>query len=350
MNVKYLLYFFIVFVSVSCSDDNEITDNTPEEQEEINPMASYTPLTLRSNREKKDLLGKGYDFTGSFINYSSTREQVIDIVKFEAELNNLIYESSTTESSNYTVSGTTAWQYSKSLTNCTDDDYLNLIPNNIAAYTGTFLDNETLSINRNDSAKYSFASVHFYFILKTFKLAKYDELNLYLTEAFKNDLKTLSTDLFIQKYGTHVILHYSIGARLDLIYRSKVTSVPENIYYANPIVQAGLRHTVNKIGYWINGPIDPPDETDIKKNKTPILYVENQGGDNSLIPCGTYNLQKQYPTINIPAWMQSLSENNAALIEMNLSGQIPIYDLIVDEQKKFEIKIAVEKYIMKRQQ
>lgn len=333
---------------MACSEDTP--DNPPEEQEEINSMAAYTSLPARINKEKKDLLGKGYDFTDAFMNYQSTREQVVDIAKYKEDNENRIYPNDGTEGSNYTISGATAWRYSKSLTNKTNDDYLNPLPDNIALYTGTILENESFK-NNSDSPEYSFASVHFYHRLSNYKIGDTATgISPYLTETFKNDLQNLSSEQIIEKYGTHIICNYSIGARLDLIYRSKIKQEDSgNDYFTENIMESGLRNTVNKMGYWINGPIDPPTEEDVKKNKTPILYIENQGGDNNLIACGTYNLQKEYPKININNWLASLSKENAALIDLPIHSQIPIYDLITDKQKKAEIKSEIEKYIAKRQ-
>lgn len=275
MKIKCFIYLFITLGFIACSDDTlDSPQNLQEEQEEINPIAAYTPLPERINKEKIDLLGKGYDFTGTFINYKSTREQIIDIAKYKEDNEGRIYPSNGTESSNYTISGATAWQYSKSLTSKTNDAYWNPLPDNIALYTETILDNESFKNNSN-SPKYSFASVHFYYRLSNYKIADTATgISPYLTEAFKNDLRNLSSKQIIEKYGTHVICNYSIGARLDLIYRSKIKQEDSNYnYYTENIVESGLRNTVNKMGYWINGPIDPPKEENVKKNKTPILYV-----------------------------------------------------------------------------
>lgn len=135
MKIKYTKYFIFVFGFISCSDNNEIIDNTVEEQEEINPLKPHTPLTEKSKKEKKDLLEKGYDFTGILINFQSAREQVIDIIRFEAETKNRILYSGTTESSNYSAVKVTASQYLKSLTNKTNDNYWNPIPNKSVTIT-----------------------------------------------------------------------------------------------------------------------------------------------------------------------------------------------------------------------
>lgn len=348
MKIKCFIYLFITLGFIACSDDTSY--NQPKEQDEINSIAAYTPLPTRVNKEQKDLLGKGYDFTGAYVNYQSTREQVIDITKYKAENEGTVYNQNTSEGSNYTVSGATAWQYSKSLTSKTNNSYWTPLADSIALFTGSILDNESLK-NIPNAPQYSFASIHFYHILKTNIIGDTSiNISRYLTETFKDDLQNLSGEQIIEKYGTHIICYYSIGARLDLIYRSKVKQEHfSNDYYTEKIVQSGLRNTINKIGYWSNGPVDPPTEEDIKKNQTPILYVENQGGDNSLIACGTYNLQKEYPKINIDTWFASLSEENAALIELPFHKQIPIYELITDKQKKAEVKSKIEKYIIKRQ-
>ncbi|WP_416822461.1 hypothetical protein [Dysgonomonas sp.] len=123
----------------------------------------------------------------------------------------------------------------------------------------------------------------------------------------------------------------------------------DGTYYTEQYVEDGIRHTVRSIGYWPNGPGNPPDENNVKLNGIPILYIENHGGDNSLIPSGVYNLQKQYPQLNINKWFQSLTEDNTALVDLNLDKLIPIYELVTDELKKTELQNAIEKYIKDRQ-
>ncbi|GAB6123952.1 MACPF domain-containing protein [Dysgonomonas termitidis] len=356
INALLLCCLFLFFTGCS-NDDDLIVDEPEEKQEEVNPMDAFTPLKSKSATNKKDLLGKGYDYTGSYASDLSVKESIIDMEKYLAEESGRYYKMGCFESSNFTVSGSTAWRYTKHLTNISNDSYWNLIPDNIAAFSGVILDNEML-YNKKDENKedYSFASIHYYYYwyrhsLNTGPKYLYD----YLTTDFTNDLTSLPSNKIIEKYGTHIIIEYVTGMRLDLIYRSKVDKSgyvsPEydGTYYTEQYVEDGIRHTVRSIGYWPNGPGNPPDENNVKLNGIPILYIENHGGDNSLIPSGVYNLQKQYPQLNINKWFQSLTEDNTALVDLNLDKLIPIYELVTDELKKTELQNAIEKYIKDRQ-
>lgn len=353
-----LLSVLISFALFSCSNDDEHNQQpeSPKKEAEINPMDAYTPLE-KTSLNKKDVLGKGYDFTGSYLTDASVKELIIDIDRYIADEPNRYYQMGGTESSNYTKSGADAWEYTKRLTNYANDSYWNPIPDDISAFSGIILDNNLLyNENVGDLKNFSFASTHFYFHWYRYYLnTDYTELYDYLSDSFKDDLNLLFYDKIIDKYGTHLITSYTTGLRLDLIYRSKIDrssyTTPEydGSYYTEKYVDAGLRHTIRKIGYWPNGPMNPPEDKDVQRNEIPILYVENHGGDNSLIPSGVYNLQKEYPVININKWMDSKTEENLALVELNLNKLIPIYNLVKDQDKRLKLKDAVDNYIKERQ-
>lgn len=356
INALILCCLFLSFTG--CSNSDDFTVDVPEEkQEEVNPMDAFTPLKSKPITNKKDLLGKGYDYTGSYASDISVRENVLDIDKFLNEKPERYDKMESTQSSNFTVSGANAWRYTKHLTNISNDSYWNPIPDNINAFSGFILDNEMLYNKDDKNAKdYSFASIHYYFHNGKYALnARPDDLFDYLTVDFRNDITSLSANKIIEKYGTHVIGEYIKGMRLDLIYKSKIDksgyTTPEydGISYTEEYIEDGIRHTLRSIGYWPNGPGNPPDENNVKLNGIPILYIENHGGDNSLIPSGVYNLQKQYPQLNINKWFQSLTEDNAALVDLNLDKLIPIYELVTDDLKKTELQNAIEKYIKDRQ-
>jgi len=356
MKIIHAFFLFVLMLCFTgCSDSDEQFDgpeNPPEKQEEINPMDAYTPLKSKSNPNKKNLLGKGYDFTGSYLTDAAVKDvSIIDIEKYIEDNPGRYFVMGLFESSNYSVLGADAWEYTKRLTNKSDDYYNGSIPENISAFSGSILDNEML-YDENNLKDFAFASTHFYYyrhIHRLNPLALYYSKD-YLSESFKVDLSSLPSKKIIEKYGTHIITSYITGIRLDLIYRSKVEKSDYSTYYTERYVEAGLRNTINKMGYWANGAIDPPADDNVKRNGIPILYIENHGGENSLIPSGVYNLQKGYPKIDIKKWFQESEEEEDALVDLNLDSHlIPIYELIRDEEKQKELKEAVDKYIEERQ-
>ena len=352
INTLLLASLFLFFFFTGCSDDDAITP-PDDKQEEINPMEAYIPLKSKPAANKKDLLGKGYDYTGAYASDSYVRESIIDFEKYKNDSQFGYSESGCFTWSNFTASGYNAWNYTKQLTTLSNDSYWNPIPDNMVAFSGSILDNEMLYNKDNENLKdYSFASTHYYhYLYQYFFLDVYDELKEFLSDNFKNDLTLLSANEIIEKYGTHMIHTYTTGSRLDFTYRSKIdkSDLPSDANSNDYYIWAGLNHTMRKMGYRPNGPGDSPSEDVVKRNEVPILYIENHGGDNWLIPSGTYNLQKGYPRVDIYKWEESLTEENAALVELKLEDLVPIYELVTDDSKKAEIQEAVEKYIRSRQ-
>ncbi len=353
---KTIIFLFIGMSILSCSNEENIKEFESEEPIEINPMDAYIPLNTKPAKNKENFLGKGYDYTGMYSNDYSTKNAIIDLDKYLTDSPGAYDASFTTESSNYSIIAANANIYTKKLTNHSNDNYWNPIPDNMNAFSGFILDNSMI-YNKNEKLEdFSFASTHFYFIKDRHKLnGRSIDLQKYLSTSFKTDLAALSAKELIEKYGTHIITSYNMGLRLDILYKSKInkssyTSAEyDGQYYTEKYVEAGLRYTINKMGYWANGAINPPESKDVERNAVPVLYVENHGGDNNLIPSGIYNLQKGYPQINISKWFNSNTDENTALIDIDLDRLIPIYEIITDENKREEVKLSVEKHIELRQ-
>lgn len=339
---------FLGFMNCS-SEDEPIVEVFPKKPTEINPLEAYIPLKKKTTADSENLLGKGYDFTGAFISDASVRELIIDVDKFIIDNPERYYRINYFISSGYSRSGPNAQIYAKSLTSMSNDNYWNPIPDSISAFTGTILDNKLLCPTDN-LLDFSFASDHLYSYKYRYSLNTHsDYLFDYLTDTFKADLELLTSAEIIEKYGTHILLEYIVGLRLDLIYRSKIPDASKSPYHAEECVEAGLKDTMLKMHYWSYQFFPEPNQGDVELNGIPILYVENHGGDNSLIPSGTYNLQKGYPRIDVNKWLESGSKENFALVNLYLDKQYPIYELIKDSKKKAELKQAIDKYIEDRQ-
>lgn len=356
--INLLLLSFLSMSIISCSDDDSNGNEEIEKPVEINPMKAYTPLKSKPKSNKKDFLGSGYDYTGSYTNDYAARERVIDLDRFVTDHPLAYDQGKATMGSNYSMIGSNAWNYTKKLTNHANDYYRNPIPYSISAFSGTIIDNPMLNNRMENLKDFSFASVHFFFVTNLDRLFAFShELHDYLSAEFKADLENLSSDKIIEKYGTHIITSYYTGLRLDMIYRSKIDISHYAIYdpeyngrsEKEKCVEAGLRHTIDKIENWANEDVSIPLDKNLKMNGIPVLYIENHGGDNTLIPSGTYNLQKGYPKINISEWLKSVTDDNKALIGLELDRLIPIYELIKEVTKREELEKAINKYIEMRQ-
>lgn len=359
ISAYFILFAFSGISLISCSNDEDTKDTHQEVPTEINPMDAYTPLIKTSKPNNELLLGRGYDYTGTYATHTSVKEAVIDLNKLLTDQPYDYYPKINTINSSYFIIEADAQHYTKRLTAKASNHKWDSPPIEMSAFSGAILDNQML-FNKDINLKdFSFASAHYYYYRNEHNLlTSTSELQNYLSKSFNDDLISLPIDNIIKKYGTHLITSYTMGLRLDMIYRSKIDitnyimpgSEDDGQYFKKNFVEAGLRHTINSIGYWGIGEIRPdPTDKDVKMNGIPVLYMENHGGDNKFIPSGIYNLQKGYPKINIYEWFNSMTEENTTLVDLNLEWAIPIYELIKDETKKEELKVGIEEYIKARQ-
>lgn len=343
MKKNYLTLLAVLFSLsfIHCSDDEK------DEVEEINPMNAFTPL-LKPNIEYGNRIGYGYDFTATYINGRAIKKQVVDIEKYIEKYADRIMIDLPETYTSFSFEANQNWEYTKMMTEAASD-YTDIPTlSGMYAFSGTILDNETLYKNEKDLSEYQYASAHVYFSRRRYFLGD-DASSLldYITDEFKDDLNKLTAEDLITKYGTHVLKEYTLGARIDFIYKTKIDKKEKDRFAQ--ILEAGLRNTVvQQMGIWINGRIEI-DRSDVKKNKTPVLFMENQGGNDNLCPSGTYNLQKQYPKFDINKWIESINETNEALIDLSLRRLIPLSDFISDTEKKTEVESAIKKYIQDRQ-
>lgn len=82
-----------------------------------------------------------------------------------------------------------------------------------------------------------------------------------------------------------------------------------------------------------------------KKNEEWTLFVQSHGGKGINT---TYTPTNGVPAIDLGAWQNSITPQNAALVDIAWDKAIPIYELILDPNKKEQIKQATFKYIEKK--
>jgi len=364
-----ILVFFINLTS--CSDDNDgkgKDDDYPTFpqagwKDEVNPLPEYTALN-RTAPESRNLLGNGYDITGDYLNCTATRNAVFDIQRYVDDNRGESLVPDATAGGSYMHFDEKVAGYLKQLSyglilNFGDmSKSYNNVFENVHAFSGLFLENDILKPGIKDFDEYSYASGHVYYVLEDhYFILDSRYLSSYLTQSFQDDLKELSGEEIIKKYGTHIITRYLTGGRLDMLYRCKVRGYDDFTYRGELIslrkereekVTDGLSHITRKMGFTDFGGGDITDK-DVETNVAPILYIVNYGGDNGSIKSGVYNLQKTTPEIDLEKWIGSINQENSTLIKLNIEDLIPIYELIEDSEKKAEIKQASEKYIESRQ-
>lgn len=355
MKILNLALVFLLLPGISgCSSDEKI-EEAPlvQEPEEINPMEYYTPLTEKPVVKRQDFRGCGYDCTGYYVSSLSVRDAVFDMERYKRDNKDRVINSYKSSRGGFDMAGSTAWDYIKDLSGTFERKAFNVfditIPDGVVYFGGTLLDNNTFYRGGENLDEYSFASTHTYYIMSSYNINdEVDRLSGYLTDSFARDVHSLSAAQLISKYGTHVIRHYRVGGRIDLIYQSKVKEKnADNRYDAMRIAEAGLRHTTNKIGFWTYSIVEPPADEEVLKNKVPVLYARTHGGVPATFASGTYNLQKGYPRLDSDDFYKSLTPENADLVEINCLT--PLDEFISDSPKKQEVKAAIAEYVSQKQ-
>lgn len=333
--MKNLFFFFFLLCLVGCTNDEDIIEPLIDNNRDIS--------TRMPGDGEWDALGFGYDIMGSYLAPMSIKNSVLDIEKLYAERKNLFYINNTT-------SGYTSYKYSsdskeylKELTKETK----NTITPGFSVFSGTFSVNRYLKTEDSYSGKYSFASCDVVKnVRRVYLSADLSVLKNYLNPEFVNDVQNLPVDRIIERYGTHVLTDFTIGGRMNLLYKSAIHTMGSK-ETKRTIVEAGINLVTKKINIAAdNSTTDEKIERYSNENLSKELYLEYYGGEGS---GASYNLENGIPNINVHSWESSVNRNNAALTRVEWEKAYPIYEFVTDLTKRNELKLAYENYIKKNQ-
>jgi len=301
-----------------------------------------------------DLLGYGYDITGElFASANASDAAIIDVAAFNSAYPNRINTPTDTYGYYAVYTGATATDYMKDVN--TKETY-GLTASAGEKEKNTFASGNFSKTNENQStytynSRYSYASFESRVRIKSINFtedATLDLLRNYLTPLFVANLSAYSADALVERYGTHVLLGISLGGRLKYDYKGAVVkeTTAERKVRA---VKAGFSIGVDKIfGISLSSDVSTEEKTTISNETTEKAFVGTYyGGTNSGTSFSTDAAGNTSQTVNLAGWQQSITVNNATLIDINKS--IPIYELITDPIKKEQVKTAVEKYINDRE-
>lgn len=327
---KLLLLCFIILLS--CNDETFVENSSQQ--------STNSPLTRFGGDNIYDVLGMSYDATESYLSDIAVRLPVINLSNIEVDR---IITSTASGSNGGFYYGANSEEYVKDIVKKTS----------VSSGASSSLFGGTLSITNNLNSKYSYSSQYSFashdevFRIKYLRLnADISLLKQNLIHTFLEDLNNYSPEQFIKSYGTHVLCDVSIGGRLNIIYRSIIYK-ENSTTMKTKIVKSGLNATIPKI-IKFNASTDSEitvTESDTKKNENWSLFVQSFGGKaiNS-----TYTASSSVPTIDLGAWQNSITLNNAALVNIGWDKAIPIYELITDPIKKELVKQAMTEYIEKK--
>lgn len=317
-----------------------------------NDIALSNTLITRSTNEY-DVLGRGYDVTGDYLNPLSVRNQVVDIEKYKRDYPNRMVQNEKSFGYDQLFYGYSALDYVRTMTNetkvnsntnigQTDDEGKEI------KFTKSITNNTLFKSEYSYSSKYSFASIdairHRKYIYINDEI---DRISQYLSDEFMEDLNRLSTEKLIERYGTHVLTDFIIGGRYRILFRSVITKECDNTT-KRQIVKSGFTATLSNIGFTAN--IENSNQIDnslAKENHRKELYVSFFGGNGT---CLKYDLEKGMPTtIDIAAWEKEVSIENANLTTINWKYTSPLYVFISDPIKKEKVKAGILEYLKKAQ-
>lgn len=339
----------LILFFCACSKDVEFDNKRPEGTTSKNIETRY------AGDKEWDVLGYGFDITGNYL--GEPLLPVIDLDRFYASHPNLLEKNFGTESESLITYGENYQYYMKELVrssgiNLGSSQYgYNAGETAKKGITGLFSGN--ISSNKNFTKKsertseFAFVSAEVTTKIKAVKfnpLISVETLRNYLREEFVAFSQTASPDDFIKAYGTHILLDVELGGRMQLIFRSKV-STTETTASKVRIVKAGFgAKIISSFGINIAGDFENQTNiTEIEKNKEFVFHTKTYGGskavDITIIPGSAT------PSISFSNWQNSVSESNCRLVNINWDHVIPIYKFISNPSRQQLIKQAAEKYI-----
>lgn len=341
----------VLFVS-SCSDENTTL------------MDSYVSPSLRvAGDGEVEVLGYGYDITDDFLGETATKMEVVDVKAFKKSkdghrfsnpfvgiIRQREFYGSTSEeyindiikSSNY--KGSIAYQATANAE--TKSTPTNPITN--ASFSGGITKGSTSKYSY--SSKYSFGRGDVIKKQRQYTLdRKPNELTNYLTISFKEDLRLLSADAIVVKYGTHVLLDITVGGMYTASYKSAIVETSSSVTKTKA-VEAGIKLGFKGVGLDFSTSQTTTETNTYNSNNTDWkCVIDCWGGDNNGVSTTISPTEPPKITFNWGSWTKSVDDTHSRLVDVNWNAAYPIYDFIVDVTKKAQIKGAVEKYIKSKQ-
>ncbi len=167
--------------------------------------------------------------------------------------------------------------------------------------------------------------------------------NNYLTENFKSDIANLAPAAIVEKYGTHVLTNITLGAKFQVGYRTQTTNSNRK-----EAVKAGISFSALFKIFGMNVDINY-SQSEATTNFDQTVFYRTIGGDGSKGLIGELNLDNSPPKLSIANWQSTCTPTNAALIDIDQNGLIPLEELITDASKKAAVKAYINQYLIDNQ-
>jgi len=332
------ILFLLVFACASCSDDDN--NNPADHGSQDSPYKTGKDLSTTTQvrwenkgiEDKYYMLGYGYDVTGKYAHPASVRNRVIDIDKFAEEDESRINKSWTTSSS-------PIFQMEGSAEKCRAEmaSKVGFSDKETAKYRNLFRDT-FISPFKNDTSftdlEYHYASISQINIVCFMEYIEEHFDMKHLSDEFKSDLQSKTSEEIINIYGTHVLKNIVMGEKINYLYRHTIS-----------IDNPGSRWFLFKIhSHFIPGPGMWDDKPEVATPLKENLYVEVVDAMHPkawMIDITNYTGER----IVFEGW-NNITDDNQTLVDFRKKNcLVPIYELVDDTQKKEELREAFEKYL-----
>ena len=318
------------------TNDNNLEieiDEVPKVEISVSSLNNTPNSTDQEDDATYSFLGYGYDITDKYASAGSVRGRVIDMPLFVANNSNAFVRLNSTMGFSMTVNGISAKDFSSKLSEKYDaSNGLNVFKSTLV---GSFPENDALS------KKYGYGYFSDIFIRRLLRIQRLKGINS-LTATFTEDVKTLTAEQLVKKYGTHILIGIQIGSRINAIYQSEVPDNSER----KLAVSEGFHYAIKKVIGLFTGNLDPLNVKALNTNSAVKLKYEVIGGDPRKIK--EFDLAG-ITRVDINDWLKSDTEANYKFIDFEKDGVIPLHDLITDSAKKAAVKEFVTKYILENQ-
>jgi hypothetical protein len=305
-------------------------------KQDVTPQPTTSKTMPRSAGDgKNDLLGYGYDVTGEYANSISARFPVINVDALQQDQPVRIEWDLSKKQIGNLVAGENAKSYLEKKSLKVKGSF----------GIGLFKASITTAFSSSDvfASKYVYSSYDLVIQQKRVKMnAGTALMKRYLTPSFLADLQNETPQYIVRTYGTHVLGDITLGAKLQVLYRSETSSSTRE-----KASEAGVDVSVGKV-FSINTGFNH-SETETASNFSQSLHYKTIGGDPSKSLISTIPIGSTVPKVNIADWQASSTLANAEMIDFNPEALIPLYELVDDVNKQAALKTYIEQYLRANQ-
>jgi len=349
-NNIFLLPLFCLICLYSCVNKDDFMENN---------NAITSPVKTRAIGDAKyDALGCGYDCTSSYFEGSTGIRlvPVIDLDRFlsgngiDPETEQLVTMKPGAISEGIMHGDTKTeetWgkdvnEYVKNI-NGKASGKINIIgADKISLFSGS------LKANINDSSRFS--SMYSFYKLSAIKTTREltlsssnpQELKYFLTERFCDDVKSLSGDELVEKYGTHILTNMKLGGIAYVLYTAATTSEQD---YTSFKVSANAHFSIISTNASVNSQQSIFNETnDIK------IQIRTMGGSEHISIDNAAQSGNDLLSIksDYSKWLSSVDRSSEQLIGVTNEDEIhPLSEFIWNPNKKKEVEDAIIRYANK---